>query len=215
MKTIKLMNMALLCTALTLCACSNGENGTDGLPGADGVSCWDLNGNGTGDAEEDVNDDGNFDALDCKGEQGEQGDDGNANVFRMDVDVSGFSGSELVYDLTTSFIALEEIPKYAWFIYLEDNNLIYSVPGPIESNSKYTRYYINEETGLLIIRFHNTIDDSIYNVPEGKYDELRIIAIEALVQSPGKGASQSIVDELKAAGVDTNDYHAMVDHFGL
>lgn len=51
----------------------NGQAGVNGIPG---ISCWDLNGNGLGDPEEDVNGDGNFDALDCQGEDGENGKDG-------------------------------------------------------------------------------------------------------------------------------------------
>jgi hypothetical protein len=37
------------------------------------LSCWDLDGDGGRDAEEDVNHDSVLDALDCRGEQGEQG----------------------------------------------------------------------------------------------------------------------------------------------
>jgi len=59
-----------------------------GTGGADGLDCWDLNGNGSGDANEDTNGDGSFDTADCqgpkgddgpkgdKGDQGEKGDDG-------------------------------------------------------------------------------------------------------------------------------------------
>lgn len=47
-------------------------NGATQQP-ADGISCWDLNGNGTGDPEEDVNGDGIFSALDCQGPQGPAG----------------------------------------------------------------------------------------------------------------------------------------------
>lgn len=38
--------------------------------GADGLHCWDLNGNGEPDPSEDVNRDGAFDALDCRGPAG-------------------------------------------------------------------------------------------------------------------------------------------------
>ena len=37
------------------------------VPGADGLNCWDLNGNGEPDPEEDVSNDGTFDAYDCQG----------------------------------------------------------------------------------------------------------------------------------------------------
>lgn len=38
-----------------------------------GLSCWDLDGDGTADPEEDANNDGSHDALDCIGPQGEAG----------------------------------------------------------------------------------------------------------------------------------------------
>lgn len=53
------------------CEGSDGAAGTDGATGADGVdgaagqACWDLNNNGVGDAEEDINGDGAVDVYDC------------------------------------------------------------------------------------------------------------------------------------------------------
>lgn len=41
--------------------------------GANGINCWDLNGNGVNDPSEDVNGDLAFDALDCAGATGPQG----------------------------------------------------------------------------------------------------------------------------------------------
>lgn len=57
----------------------DGEDGEDGEPGedgADGLNCWDLNHNGSADPNEDVNDDGFFTALDCRGPAGPTGEDG-------------------------------------------------------------------------------------------------------------------------------------------
>ncbi len=48
-----------------------GSPGADGEPGAAGQDCWDLNGNGVGDAEEDLNGDGQVDVLDCHGTDGD------------------------------------------------------------------------------------------------------------------------------------------------
>ncbi len=50
--------------------------GQPGAPGADGINCWDLNGNGQNDPEEDINGDGEFNALDCQGPPGEDGQAG-------------------------------------------------------------------------------------------------------------------------------------------
>ena len=46
------------------------------LPGPPGLSCWDLDGDGVADPQEDVNGDGTHDALDCQGRQGSPGDNG-------------------------------------------------------------------------------------------------------------------------------------------
>jgi hypothetical protein len=54
-----------------------GEQGDPGLPGADGLPCWDLNGNGSADLpDEDVNGDSTVDVLDCRGPAGPKGDKG-------------------------------------------------------------------------------------------------------------------------------------------
>ncbi len=45
-------------------------------PGPAGLACWDLNGNGQPDAEEDINADGVWDARDCQGIAGQDGSDG-------------------------------------------------------------------------------------------------------------------------------------------
>ena len=42
-----------------------GANGAAGADGADGQACWDLNNNGIGDPDEDVNNDGVVDVKDC------------------------------------------------------------------------------------------------------------------------------------------------------
>lgn len=46
---------------------SEGTSGPTGKDGRAGINCWDKNGNGTNDPEEDVNGDGKYDAADCAG----------------------------------------------------------------------------------------------------------------------------------------------------
>ena len=62
--------LLLLLSGLLLSACSgddgaDGTDGQDGAPGVAGVACWDLNQNGIGDPEEDINGDGTVDVQDC------------------------------------------------------------------------------------------------------------------------------------------------------
>ena len=66
-----LLGVVLLAFAVAGCEGEDGKDGMDGAPGvagtdgADGISCWDLNANGAGDPNEDLNGDGIVDALDC------------------------------------------------------------------------------------------------------------------------------------------------------
>ena len=73
MKFQKLCYAILGGALLLVASCSDGEDGQNGLPGADGLSCWDANNNGNADPEEDLNQDGNFNALDCQGAEGADG----------------------------------------------------------------------------------------------------------------------------------------------
>ena len=57
-----------------------GPAGTTGANGTNGISCWDLNGNGVNDVAEDINGDGNWDALDCAGAAGPAGPTGAAGA---------------------------------------------------------------------------------------------------------------------------------------
>lgn len=53
-----------------------GPAGADGTDGSGGLNCWDTNGNGIGDGDEDKNRDGMYDAADCQGPAGPQGPPG-------------------------------------------------------------------------------------------------------------------------------------------
>ncbi|MBU0640199.1 MAG: tail fiber domain-containing protein [Planctomycetes bacterium] len=57
-----------------------GPSGAAGQAGAGGLACWDLNGNGVGDPDEDANGDGDYNALDCAGSSGPQGMNGPAGL---------------------------------------------------------------------------------------------------------------------------------------
>ncbi len=67
----------------------------DGRDGEDGLSCWDLDGDGVADPEEDVNGDGDFTALDCvgaagvDGPAGDDGQDGTPGLRCWDLDGDG------------------------------------------------------------------------------------------------------------------------------
>ncbi|MCK0161071.1 hypothetical protein [Allomuricauda sp. F6463D] len=213
MKSFKLVCMAMVSMAVILVSCSgeDGEKGQQGIAGdagTDGISCWDLNGNGTGDANEDINEDGNYDAMDC---QGEQGVTGNANVQRWSVLLNGFSNSELDFPFP---IQAEEVNDYAYFFYLEsENGNIFPLPGSLISNLVHTTLYINVSVPQVEVSFWNSDNNSAYVVPDGLYVNFYVIAVE--LSQANKNSKESLMSELKTAGVDTSDYNAVADYFGL
>ncbi|WP_293297665.1 hypothetical protein [Allomuricauda sp.] len=218
MKSLKLVCMAMVSMTVILVSCSgeDGEQGQQGFPGVDGsngtdgISCWDINGNGIGDAEEDINDDGNFDALDCQGSEGQAGQDGNANVqeFKFGLELQA-PYTQLVRDLND---IVDEPSDYAFLFYMEHKlNLTYSIPGHLFANSHYARVHTDSNTGHVVINFYD-LNDQSFQVPAGEYKNLIVVAIE--LSNTGK-TSENIMAELKAAGVDTSDYHAVAAYFGL
>ncbi|NGX17399.1 tetrathionate reductase family octaheme c-type cytochrome [Wenzhouxiangella sp. XN24] len=69
--SVRWLGACAVALLLSLGGCSgddgdDGEDGLAGAPGTDGISCWDLNENGVADADEDVNNDGVVDVLDCQ-----------------------------------------------------------------------------------------------------------------------------------------------------
>lgn len=231
MKTCKLLSIAVLAMAMSLVSCSgddgeqgpqgvpgkdgtNGTNGEDGTDGTNGISCWDLNGNGTGDAEEDINQDGNFDALDCQGIDGTNGTDGVdgiVNVQQFSFNLNVFANySSLQLDLLSW---MDNPSNYVLLYYMDHNSgYRYSIPGPMRLNQYYSRVYTDIPNSTLNVYFYSTDTDVAYQIPGGEYTQLLVVAIEL---TNGAKNSENVMADLKAAGVDTADYHAVAKYFGL
>lgn len=121
-----------------------GEPGQDGQDGTDGLSCWDLNGNGVGDTEEDVNQDGNYNTLDCKGSQGEQG-------------IQGEPGQDAQYGAgNIAFIFYEYLLKNdgtVWSANSSGNNFWFErelgdvPPVPVANIVSWQRYHLLDKNG--------------------------------------------------------------------
>jgi len=185
MKALKLCSIAMLAMAITLVSCS-GEDGETGPAGKQGPQGE-------------------------QGEQGPQGEQGNANVQAFSFDISDeadytqlpFSVSDLLDDTT----------NYAYLYYIEyQDNIVISMPGTLGlGNGEYTTIANNVGSGNIVVQFFQS-DDTGWNVPGGLFTEVTIIAVELSNTSKN---SESIMSELKSAGVDTSDYNAVVDYFGL
>lgn len=187
MKVLKLCSIAMLAMSITLVSCSgsDGETGPIGPAGPQGEQGE-------------------------QGPQGEQGEAGNANVQRYDILVTDFTGSTLPFTIPTE----GDLSEYIFLFYLKNNaNIFYSVPGPLNANARYTRLFYDEDNGEGEVNFYTTETDAEAVIAAGTFTVFRIIAIETMVGS--KNSQESIMSELKTAGVDTADYTAVAEYFGL
>lgn len=234
MKNLKVLCMIMLCMATILVSCSgeDGEQGPKGNPGEsikgdagdpgdDGLSCWDTNNDGKKDDSEDINQDGEWNALDCQGEQGDAGDpgdpgqDGNANVEQHTFNLDLFGNYEFI-ELDLNNI-VDEPANYAYLFYLVDeNNFYHLIPGQwLDTGISVSVSMVldpeSEFYGYLSIGFLDS-DGNLYQVNGSPFPELIVVAIE--LSNTGK-TSENIMAELKDAGVDTSDYYAVADYFGL
>ncbi len=164
--------------------------------------------------------------VSCSGEDGEQGPegkpgidgvngqdgkDGNANVQELTFNLEEFNSyTELVLDLNS----IVDIPEnYAYLFYIEHNasGHRYSIPGHLEGNTHYASVYTDLQNGELVIKFYD-LNDAPIDVPGGEYSQVIVVAAELTNTSKN---SENLMAELKAAGVDTSDYNAVAEYFGL
>ncbi|TAI47208.1 collagen-like protein [Flagellimonas allohymeniacidonis] len=236
--------LALLCMALTatLFSCSgedgergvagsDGAPGTPGQPGAAGVNCWDLNGNGQEDEDEDLNKDGEFNALDCQGADGDDGQpgdpgaDGNAEVYTVTFKGIANGFNSYSQDMNELDGIVENFSEWAFLGYVSKGSQLFPVPGAIEKGPNtdtffYTLFFVTDsedpKLGPRATLNHYELDfQSGYNPTSDDVDDFIVVAIKSNVVNSSKSAQVGIEAELKAAGVDTSDYYAVMDYFGL
>nr|WP_321415142.1 hypothetical protein [uncultured Allomuricauda sp.] len=199
MKAIKLLYMAMLCMAMALVSCS-GEDGEQGLQGDQGPAGE----QGIQGPQGSQGDQGE------QGEPGEPGEDGNANVRRFNISLEGYSGSTFQVPMPTE-VTQADIDNNALFFYIENFEVFYPLPGLLGFTTFGSVRYLSD---LIIIDFKDpTLDFGSLFVQEGSYENLILFVVESNIV--GKNNQESLMNELKAAGVDTSDYHAMAKYFGL
>lgn len=199
MKIVKLFSMAMLCMAMVLVSCSgeDGERGPQGPQGAQGPA--------------------GADGVDGEnGVHGEDGMDGKANVQTFKLDMLQWPGGSIyTFDMP---IDTQQRPNYAFLFYMEyvTGNIaaLHPVPGGIVPDYTVDVSYTNEDqspSGYIAFKDHQGAN---YQMQANFYLNLVIVAIEVNTLE-GKTSITDIMNELKKAGVDTNDYHAVATYLGL
>jgi hypothetical protein len=169
--------------------------------------------------------DGSDGAIGPKGDQGEQGpagdngEAGNANVNTYVYDLSSESGSSIpvdLPDLTQSVIDNDLIIGY-----LQNGagngSTYYPVPASVWPNGTGGFYDIAVDiaVGKYWVHFYQVGTQTFMDVSSVELGKLKIVIAESTNTTTGKSGKESIRESLKSAGVDINDYYAVMDYFGL
>ncbi|SNY99993.1 hypothetical protein [Flagellimonas pacifica] len=219
MKLERLLVLGCVVISVTFISCSKGDTGEQGLKGDPGESVKGEPGQ-NGDSAYEIAVAEGFEGTQNewleslngeKGNDGNDGQDGNANVKRFDIDMSDFAGPTYTNTLA---IAPQDLPDYTIFFYLKQSNgILIPVPGSLEADLYYSRIEYNEDTAEFTLKFYQTSTNTPYNVTIGKFTIFRIVAIKTPLTS--KNGNENLISQLKADGIDTNDYHAVAKYFGI
>lgn len=212
------MGLLLLCTAMVLVSCS-GEDGEQGPQGPAGIQGPQGPTGPQGPAGQDGaagqdGMDGQAGADGADGTDGQDGVDGNANVQQYKISLADWPGGAIIeFSLP---IDVQDRSNYAFFYYLNNSSWIFSVPGRMLDGSYYSSVWLTVDTidpdGYIF--FNNSADNAPYQVSAGTYNELIIVAVE-LNSMGAKVNGDNLLNSLKTAGIDVNDYHAVAAYFGL
>ena len=144
-----------------------------------------------------------------EGPQGSPGEDGNADVDLYIFGAHNFSTSPTAV-LHVDDVTQIEKKESAWLIYLVINNIFYQMPGPGWNAFSTYRSFVfwSNSMQLVVLEIIRTDGNG-----EG-YDEIRVIRIGA---SDVKDLStvSAPVQSLVPDHLDTSDYHAVVEYYGL
>tara|TARA_R110000823_G_scaffold51733_1_gene128660 strand:- start:404 stop:961 length:558 start_codon:yes stop_codon:yes gene_type:complete len=149
------------------------------------------------------------------GIDGTNGEDGNANVRVFKYDISQSTGGSFT----------QEIPEITADV-LENDLILGYLRTNIRENSPIpaTRARIggftdvdvavNIEIGKYSFSFFRESSSTLLLLPKGSMEELKIIIAKSSSIS-AKTGEENMRSLLKNAGVDINDYHAVMDYYGL
>ena len=151
-----------------------------------------------------------------QGPQGAQGPAGSANVSTVLFTSPAWSGTQInitVPQITTDIYNSGVVLAYMNFTSV--NNVYYHVPGLVANAAYQIRVY--SQVGSMRFNAHNP-DGSSATGTLPTVDKIKVVIIPAANVSNGRISStpqQAILDELKKAGVDINNYEEVEKYYNL
>ena len=187
--TMKYFMMALLISLSVSCT---GEDGMDGSDGMDGIA--------------------GQDGVD--GQDGQDGQDGNANVQNITFDATSFEGtfdSVQISEITADVLANDVVLAYLEFG--SNSDIWFPAPCPADSFQFDHAVDVNYNVGEVTFDYSDGEGNNV-DITAGTLGRGRVVIIESTISSRTI-TQQSVLVELRNAGVDIRDYHAVCDYFNI
>jgi len=227
--TTNFIKCAILVFAITLISCSKdgdigpiGPQGEQGIQGEQGPAGEDGEALGVPGPQGEQGETGatgpaGVDGTNgTDGANGEDGEDGNANVATYTYDLSSESGATIT--VTATALSQEVIDNDLILGYLSKNGNTYTpISAPIYAFGLSDNSDIAVEISLnrYWMFFYEVGTENLKSIAAGQLDELKLIVIESNSTTSGKSSKENTLANSQSAGVDTNDYYAVMDFFGL
>lgn len=211
MKFPKILIYCLISIGVFILSCSS-DGGEQGPQGEAGANCWEAPG------ISDINNDGIINILDCVGNDGDAGLDGNANVAKLEFDITDTP-------LGQSFVLLE-VPELTEEV-LENNMLLFHLEFYNPNDKRYYAlptyhapyalyFYPSYKVGVIVITI-NYSDGNAAGWPnfiEGYGAILHVTMVE-ITDTQSHLESNDLLEKLKLDGVDPNNLEEIMEYYKM
>ncbi len=208
---VKLILCVLAATFITSC---DGEDGMDGAMGLQGPQ-------GEQGIQGPAGEDG--EALGVPGPQGEPGPagsdgaDGNANVTTYTFDMSSESGNTIPIGISSLTQDVVDNDLIIGYLRNSQSNAYYAIPASVWPNGTGGFYDIAVDitVGTYWVNFYEVGTQTFNPISSIELGDLKVVIAESESTVAGKSERKGLREELKANGIDVNDYYAVMDYFEL
>jgi len=189
---------------------TNGTDGTDGKDGEDGAQGEQ--------GVQGIQGENGIDGTD--GTNGINGEDGNANVMSFSYDLRAVT--DTYHNVEIPEITSDVFDNDVILTYLKFRNLLYPIPSHVSIGFGGGRSFradvdVSMRIGSCLISFREPGENYILRTPPraGDLNSLRIVIIKSSSSETRKAGKQNVRQELKAAGVDIDNYDEVARYYGI
>ena len=151
------------------------------------------------------------------GADGADGADGNANVTTYTFDMSSESGNTI--PIRVSALTQDVVDNDLIIGYLRNSqsNTYYAIPASVWPNGTGGFYDIAVDitVGTYWVNFYQVGTQTFNPISSVELGDLKVVIAESTSTVAGRSQRRARREELKANGVNVNDYYAVMDYFGL